>query len=217
MTAIFTSDWRNKGADGLLRVQGILVEKKISTASSPAVRYDVSYSSARTEAANPSVTVTLTVTTRLGSASSRLGTGIRLTFFARLNGGKWRSVVLKDNADYWEGSAPHEVNLTLTGKAAADAAAVEWHVSRVGSVYGGYAGIVGSTDAPERHTLGLPGYAAPGGTPSSTVEGAGRADSRYAYVRHNGQWKKAAVYVRSDGIWKKASFYVKRNGMWKAV
>lgn len=198
----------------MLRINGTLQNSVISTASSPAVHYSVGYSAVRTDTATVSVAVKLTVSARLGSSLSKLGTGIVLTFFARLNGGVWRSVVLKKNRDSWHGTGVHTADLTLSGKVKDDAAVVEWYVSRVGSTYGGTAGVLGSAAAPEHNTIGLPGYVANSReTAASSVSSAAGC----AYIRVDGVWRQAVPYVKSGGIWKRAVPYVRVGGVWKST
>lgn len=193
---------------------GTLTSKVSSTVSSPTVNYSATYTATRASTSTAAVSVDLTFSAWLGSSGSKLGTGIKLTVFARLNGGAWKSVVIKNTSASWSGTTKHTANLTLTGSAPANTAKIEFYVSRTGSTYSGSAGILGSAANPLRYTVSLPAYT-PGKvvTPTpSTVDAA-----HYACVNIGGAWKKAIPYVRIAGTWKQAVPYVRVNGVWKST
>ena len=66
-----------------------------STVSSPTVNYSANYVITRS---GSSASVTLTFKGWLHSSSSHLGSGIKLTVFARLNGGVWGNSVIKSGS-----------------------------------------------------------------------------------------------------------------------
>lgn len=205
---------------------GTLISQAISTASSPAVNYVASYAASRASSSTAAVSVAVAVSARLNSSGSKLGTGIQLTVFARVNGGAWQSAVIKGNAETWSGTERHMTSLTLPVNTTANAAKVELYVSRTGSSYSGSAGILGSAANPKSGVASLPAYTAPstGNTSDSTSgntsggsSSGSTSDSKYCYVRVNGVWKKAVPYVKMNGIWKEAAPYVRVGGVWKAT
>ncbi len=200
----------------MVTVNGTLTEKITSTAASPAVHYAVSYTAVRTDVSAAAVTVGFTFTGWLNSSQSKLGTGIKLTVFVRLNGGAWQSVVLKDSGASWNGTQHHTVRLTLSAKVKADTVSVEFYVSRTGSSYGGTAGVLGSAGNPKGGSAQLPAYAATGSTAGQAGTG-GTAAEQYVYVRSGNVWQKAVPYVRIGSAWKKAVPYVRVNGTWKST
>lgn len=122
-----------------------------STVSSPTVYYSGSYSWQKS-GNNLSVSVTFAAWI---SSASRLGSGIRLTVYARLNGGPWSPAVVKSNGDVWQNSsAKHYASVTLSGTAKSTNT-IEWYVTRSGSSYSGTAGNLGSSVKPKKHTFGL--------------------------------------------------------------
>ena len=131
---------------------GVLVSKVSSTVSSPTVHYSAAYSATKNGTA---LSVTLNFAAWLGSSGSTLGTGIKLTIYARLNGGSWKSVVIKDNNASWKGTAQHSAKLNLTATTSGSSATVEFYVTRTGSNYSGTAGTLGSDSAPKSYTINL--------------------------------------------------------------
>ena len=194
---------------------GVLTEKVSSTVSSPAVHYSAAYSAERAGDSDGNVSVRLTFGAWLNSDSAVLGTGIQLTVFARIDGGVWQSVVLKNRASVWKGTDRHTASLMLTVNATGDAAAVEWFVSRDGSVSSGTAGILGSRMQPMRYGVSLPAYAAAQAGSASNGASTGAAGNGLVYCRVGGVWKSAVPYVKAGGVWKTAVPYVRSGGVWK--
>lgn len=182
---------------------GTLTSKVSSTVSSPTVNYSATYTATRASTSTAAVSVDLTFSAWLGSSGSKLGTGIKLTVFARLNGGAWKSVVIKNTSASWSGTTKHTANLTLTGSAPANTAKIEFYVSRTGSTYSGSAGTLGSSSKPKSYTATMPTY--------------GESESGDIYIKIGGTWKTATPYVKVGGVWKKATPYVKVGGVWKST
>ncbi|MBQ1411890.1 MAG: hypothetical protein IIY93_01735 [Clostridia bacterium] len=132
---------------------GMLTSKVSSTASSPTVYYSARHTTTRS---GSNVTVALTFAGWLGSSGSKLGTGVKLTVYARINGGAWKSVVLKKTSDSWSGTTQHTASLNLSAATTAKTAAVEFYVTRSGSTYSGSAGTLGSASAPKSYSVTLP-------------------------------------------------------------
>lgn len=131
---------------------GNLFSRLSSTVSRPTVNYAATYAASRSGTA---LTVTLKFSAWLNSSASRLGSGIKLTAFVRLNGGAWHSVVLKGNADMWKGASTHTVSATLSGSTSGADEVIEFYVSRVGSSYGGTAGTLASAGSPKKFAIHL--------------------------------------------------------------
>ena len=122
---------------------GVLFSDMKSTVSSPTVHYSASY-----EVSDSSLV--LTFKGWLNSSASSLGSGIKLTVFARLNGGSWASVVLKQSGAVWSGTAKHSASLLLNGTASGRTK-IELYVTRSGSSYSGSAGSIGSAKKPKTY------------------------------------------------------------------
>ena len=137
---------------------GTLTTKVSSTASSPTVHYSAAYTATRSSALSKAVSVRVTFSGWLNSGTSSLGSGIKLTVYARLAGGSWSSAVLKSTAASWSGTTKHSVSLTLSGNVASGSAGVEFYVTRSGSTYSGSAGNLGSASSPKKYTAKLPAY-----------------------------------------------------------
>ena len=120
---------------------GVLFSDLKSTVSSPTVHYSCAYEVTGSG-------VSLSFKGWLNSSGSLLGNGIKLTVFARLGGGAWASVVLKQNGAVWRGTAKHSASLILSGKASGRTK-IELYVTRSGSSYGGSAGNIGSAKKPK--------------------------------------------------------------------
>lgn len=131
---------------------GTLVSKITSTASSPSVHYSAAYSATKNGTA---LSVNLSFAAWLNSSSSTLGTGIKLTIYARLNGGGWKSVVIKENSASWKGTTHHAASLKLTATTNSNTATVEFYVTRTGSSYSGTAGTLGRQSAPKKYTFSM--------------------------------------------------------------
>lgn len=182
---------------------GTLVNDVKSPYSSPYVHYSAAYSSSRTDGNQKDFSVTLNFRAWLNSSASVLGTGIILRIFARLSGGEWQSVTVKQSADSWSGTAKHSAQpITLTGSSAAEKITVEFYAARADS--GGNAGRLGTRAAPRKYSASLPEYSA------SPTGGDGSV-----YVRVGGVWKKAAAYVCTGSGWKSAVPYLRTGGTWK--
>lgn len=130
---------------------GILVEKVSSTVSSPSVHYSARYEASKN---GSNLSVKLTFAAWLNSGGSKLGTGAKLTIFARINGGAWQSVVIKKTSESWSGTSQHSAALTLTA-ASSGTATVEFYVTRNGSTYSGTAGNLASSASPKKYTVKL--------------------------------------------------------------
>lgn len=196
---------------------GYLTQGVKSTVSSPTVNYSAEYSATRANNSVKTVSVKLTLRAWLNSSRSMLGTGIKLTVFARINGGAWQSVVIKDSSAVWNGTSKHKASLTITAGVPEDKVRVDFYVSRYGSNFGGTAGILGSAKNPKSYTASLPEYDpefSSGSSAPSDGSAAAPADG-YIYINVGGVWKRAIVYVNVGGAWKKTSPYVKIGGVWK--
>lgn len=192
-----------------------MTSKVTSTASSPNVNYSAAYTATRTDETTKTVSVKLNYSAWLPSSGSKLGTGIKLTIYARINGGAWKSVVLKSTSAVWSGTAKHTASLTLSASTTSSTAKIEWYVSRTGSTYSGTAGTLASASGPKAYNISLPAYSAGGSTPVDP-DPAPTSD-KYVYVRVGGAWKQAVPYVRVGGLWKKVTAaYVRINGAWKS-
>ena len=122
-------------------VSGVLFSDLKSTVSSPTVHYSCAYEVTGSG-------VSLSFKGWLNSSGSLLGNGIKLTVFARLGGGAWASVVIKQSGAVWRGTAKHSASLILSGKASGRTK-IELYVTRSGSSYGGSAGNIGSAKKPK--------------------------------------------------------------------
>lgn len=193
-----------------------MTSKVTSTASSPNVNYSAAYTATRESETTKTVSVKLNYSAWLPSSGSKLGTGIKLTIYARINGGTWKSVVLKSTSAVWSGTAKHTASLTLSASTTASTAKIEWYVSRTGSTCSGTAGTLGSASNPKSYTISLPAYSSGGSTPTEPDTPTPTAD-KYVYVRVGGAWKQAVPYVHISGAWKKVTAaYVHINGAWKS-
>lgn len=129
---------------------GTLVNKVSSTVSRPVVNYSATYSASSIASA---LTVNLTFAAWLNSSASSLGSGVKLTVFARVRGGDWASAVIKSPASAWSGTSRHNVALSVAGTVSSDTATVEFFVTRSGSTYGGTAGTLGSASKPKSYSF----------------------------------------------------------------
>lgn len=120
---------------------GVLFSDLKSTVSSPTVHYSCEYEVTGSG-------VTLSLKGWLNSSASSLGNGIRLTVFARLNGGAWASTVIKATNTAWRGTGKHSASLSVSGKASGKTK-IELYVTRSGSSYSGSAGSIGSAKKPK--------------------------------------------------------------------
>lgn len=139
---------------------GTLVSKVSSTASTPTVNYSATYTATRSSATAKSVSVAVKFSAWLNSSASSLGTGAKLTVYARLKGGSWSSVVIKNTSASWSGTTKHTANIALTGNVTSASTKVEFYVTRSGSTYSGTAGNLGSSSSPKSYTATLPTYSA---------------------------------------------------------
>ena len=103
----------------------------MGTVSSPTVHYSASY-----EVSDSSLV--LTFKGWLNSSASSLGSGIKLTVFARLNGGVWGNSVIKSGSAVWNGTTKHSASLTLGG-VKNGRNKLEFYITRAGSSYSGSA------------------------------------------------------------------------------
>ena len=131
---------------------GTVVSKISSTASSPAVNYSSTYESTKNGTA---LNVKLSFSAWLNSSGSSLGTGIKLTVFARLNSGEWSSSVIKESNASWSGTSHHSTSISLSASSSGSTATVEFYVTRSGSSYSGSAGTLGSASSPKTYTINI--------------------------------------------------------------
>ena len=122
---------------------GVLFSDLKSTVSSPTVHYSCAYEVTGSG-------VSLSCKGWLHSSGSFVGNGIKLTVFARLGGGAWASVVLKQSGAVWRGTEKHSASLILNGTASGRTK-IELYVTRAGSTYGGSAGNLGSAKSPKSY------------------------------------------------------------------
>ena len=192
-----------------------LVSKISSTAGSPTVNYSATYTATRATSTTANVSVTLSFKGWLNSSASSLGNGIKLTVYARMNGGAWSSAVLKNTSQTWSGTTQHTANnIVLTGSAASNKAKIEFYVTRSGSTYGGSAGNLGSASKPKSYTATLPAYDDGGGGGDTPTPEPVSTD-KYVYFKVGGVWKKAFQRFKISGAWKKTEPYIKINSTWK--
>lgn len=186
-----------------------LFSRVASTVSSPAVNYSGEYEATRS---GNSVSFRLVVKAWLNSSGSRLGQGAKLTIKARVNGGQWYEGVIKAATDTWSGTAQHSVEMSMPFSSTSDKCTVEIYVTRHGSTYGGTAGELGSANNPYRYTANIPGYQP---TPTPDPPEPPEPAAGTVRVKHQNQWKPAAVYVRHQNRWKPATVYVRSGNRWR--
>lgn len=133
------------GSDDSPSGSGVLFSDLKSTVSSPTVHFSCGY-----EATN--ARVNLTFKGWLTSSASKLGSGIKLTVFARMGGGEWQSAVIKSTSAVWNDSSKHSASLTLDGEISGKTK-IELYVTRSGSTYGGSAGTVASAKSPKTYYI----------------------------------------------------------------
>lgn len=131
----------SSGSSGASSGSGVLFSDLKSTVSSPTVHYSCEY-----EVTNSGVTLSLKGWQN--SSASSLGNGIKLTVFARMNGGAWASTVIKAANTAWSGTGKHSASLSVSGKASGKTK-IELYVTRSGSSYSGSAGSIGSAKKPK--------------------------------------------------------------------
>ena len=131
---------------------GTLVSKVSSTVARPTVNFSATYAATRNGTA---LTVNLTFSAWLNSSASSLGTGVKLTVYARVKGGAWSSTIIKNPSDSWSGTTQHSANLSLSGTINGNTATVEFYVTRSGSTYGGNAGTLGSASKPKSYNFNI--------------------------------------------------------------
>ena len=125
------------------------ISKVSSTVSSPTVNYSASFTWTKS---GTSLSVPVKFAAWIPSAS-KLGSGVKLTVCARLNGGAWKSAVIKSTSAVWQNSsAKHYATVSLTGTAKSTNT-IEWYVTRAGSSYSGSAGNLGSSSSPKKTTF----------------------------------------------------------------
>jgi hypothetical protein len=133
--------WNDSGGSG------VLFSDMKSTVSSPTVHYSASY-----EVSDSSLV--LTFKGWLNSSASSLGSGIKLTVFARLNGGVWGNSVIKSGSAVWNGTTKHSASLTLGG-VKNGRNKLEFYITRAGSSYSGSAGSIGKASDPKTYFFNL--------------------------------------------------------------
>ena len=141
------------GSGGSGSASGTLVSKVSSTVARPTVNYAATYAASRSGTA---LTMNLTLAAWLNSSASSLGSGVKLTVYARVRGSAaWSTAVIKSASAVWRGVTRHSVSLNLSGTVSGKAATVEFYVTRSGSTYGGSAGTLGSAGSPKYYTFQL--------------------------------------------------------------
>ena len=140
------------GSGGAGSASGTLMSKVSSTVARPTVNYSATYAATRNGTA---LTVNLTFAAWLNSSASSLGTGVKLTVYARVKGGAWSSAVIKNTSVSWSGTTRHSANLSLSGTISGSSATVEFYVTRSGSTYGGTAGTLGSASKPKSYSFNI--------------------------------------------------------------
>ena len=70
---------------------------------------------------------------------------------ARINGGEWASVEIKQNSAVWTGTSRHSASLHLAAVAGGSSVKVDFYVTRNGSSYGGDAGKLGTASQPKSY------------------------------------------------------------------
>ena len=133
--------WNDSGGSG------VLFSDMKSTVSSPTVHYSASY-----EVSDSSLV--LTFKGWLNSSASSLGSGIKLTVFARLNGGVWGNSVIKSGSAVWSGTTKHSALITLGGVKNVKNK-LEFYITRAGSSYSGSAGSIGKASDPKTYFFNL--------------------------------------------------------------
>ena len=144
--------WSDSGSGGSGSASGTLVSKAASTVARPTVNYSATYAATRNGTA---LTVNLTFAAWLNSSASSLGTGVKLTVYARVKGGAWSTAVIKNTSVSWSGTTRHSANLSLSGTISGSSATVEFYVTRSGSTYGGTAGTLGSASKPKSYSFNI--------------------------------------------------------------
>ena len=141
------------GSGGSGSASGTLVSKVSSTVARPTVNFSAAYAATKDGTA---LTVNLTFAAWLNSSASSLGTGVKLTVYARVKGSSsWSSAVIKNTSASWSGTTRHSANLSLSGTISGSGATVEFYVTRSGSTYGGTAGTLGSAGSPKSYTFSI--------------------------------------------------------------
>ena len=124
---------------------GVLFSDLKSTVSSPTVHYYCEYGITASG-------VNLAFKGWLTSSASKLGSGIKLTVYARMNGGTWSSAVIKQASSVWDDSSKHAASVTLNGTVTGKVK-IEFYISRAGSSYGGSAGAIASAKSPKTYYI----------------------------------------------------------------
>lgn len=124
---------------------GVLFSDMKSTVSSPTVHYSASYDVSDSS-------LVLTFKGWLNSSASSLGSGIKLTVFARLNGGSWKNSVIKSGSAVWSGTTKHSASITFSGVKNGKNK-IEFYITRAGSSYSGSAGSIGSSSNPKTYYI----------------------------------------------------------------
>lgn len=124
---------------------GVLFSDLKSTVSSPTVHYSASYDVSDSS-------IVLTFKGWLNSSASSLGSGIKLTIFARLNGGSWKNSVIKSGSAVWRGTTKHSASITFSG-VKSGRNKLEFYITRAGSSYSGSAGSIGSSSNPKTYYI----------------------------------------------------------------
>lgn len=135
----------SSGSSGASSGSGVLFSDLKSTVSSPTVHYSASYDVSDSS-------IVLTFKGWLNSSASSLGSGIKLTIFARLNGGSWKNSVIKSGSAVWRGTTKHSASITFSG-VKSGRNKLEFYITRAGSSYSGSAGSIGSSSNPKTYYI----------------------------------------------------------------
>lgn len=180
---------------------GTMTSKVSSTVASPTVHYSAAYTATRSSDSSKTLSVKLDFAGWLSSSASKLGTGIKLTIYARINSGTWQSAVLKSTSATWSGTTKHTASLTLSASTTTSTAKIEWYVSRTGSTYSGTAGTLGSAGSPKSYTITVPAYSAGTTQPTEPDNPDPPVDSaKYVHVTDNGIPYEGMPYVTVSEI-----------------
>lgn len=135
----------SSGSSGASSGSGVLFSDLKSTVNSPTVHYSASYDVSDSS-------IVLTFKGWLNSSASSLGSGIKLTIFARLNGGSWKNSVIKSGSAVWSGTTKHSTSITFSG-VKNGRNKLEFYITRAGSTYSGSAGSIGSSSNPKTYYI----------------------------------------------------------------
>ena len=182
-----------------------------ATLSSPAVNYKLEYTATRSAENDKTVSFSFPLSAWLNSSLSSLKRGIKLTLFLRVGGGAWNQATIKNANDVWSGTDTHSAQVTSALSLPYPTAKVEFYISRMGSTYGGTAGVVGSEKKPLVYTVEIPPYQATPTPPDPPTPP--EPETQSVFVAQSGTLKPC--FVVANG--KTGDIYVVTNGQLKRV